>query len=623
MEGASAGAPASTARVQKGMRISLAALGLILVGAFAWRFASHHDVTNNQEISQRQLTSNGVGHGVKGAAVSPDGKYLAYSDDAGLHLELVATGEMRTLPLPPETSATHAVWLPAGWFPDGTRLLTNLEIAGKPPSIWILSLIGDAPRKFRDDSFGQSISPDGLKVAFTSARTGFGERQDEGLRQFGDQTIWVMGVNGEEPKMMAQGDQATGFNQVQWSADGRRIAYIKIHEALEHFECSLVDRELTGGPEQVVLTGANLCQNQQGFWWGTSGRLVFSLAEPAPNENDSNLWELTVDPRTGKPEGKPRRITNWVGFSFTSPTGTADGKRLTFLKQNWQSSVYVAELQAGGAKLTTPRLLTLDERNDWPTAWTSDSRAVLFWSDRNGSDQIFKQNIDQQTAVRLVAGSEAKWMPRASSDGSILYVTGPGYSIDSAVQRIMRFGANGEVPQSLLDAARLMNYGCTQVQSNVCFMAQSSEDEKQIKFSAFDPVQGKPHEVLTLAIHPGGVFNWMPSPDGTRLVFAEYSPLEGRIRLLSLQGEPERVITVKGWTGINSVDWTADGRGFLVSSQSPTSSTLLHVDMEGRATPLWEQRGGWRTWAVAAPNGRNVAIMGMTSRGNVWMIENF
>jgi Tol biopolymer transport system component len=616
-------ASASGARGQKRVWTLLGALALILAGAFVWRFVTHHEVANNQAISQQQLTSNGLGHGVKGAAVSPDGKYLTYSDDAGLHLELVATGEMRTLPLPPETSATHAVWLPAGWFPDGTRLLTNLEIAGKPPSIWILSLIGDAPRKFRDDSFGQSISPDGLKVAFTAARTGFGERQDAGLRQFGDQTIWVMGVNGEEPKMMAQGDQATGFNQVQWSADGRRIAYIKIHEALEHFECSLVDRELTGGPEQVVLTGANLCQNQQGFWWGTSGRLVFSLAEPAPNENDSNLWELTVDPRTGKPEGKPRRITNWVGFSFTSPTGTADGKRLTFLKQNWQSSIYVAELQAGGAKLTTPRLLTLDERNEWPTAWTSDSRAVLFWSDRNGRAQIFKRNIDQQTAVRLVAGSETKWMPRASSDGSILYVTGSGKIIQSAEKRIMRLGANGELPQSLLDAPRLQNYGCAQVHSNVCFMAQASEDEKQIKFSAFDPVQGKPHEVLTLAIHPGGVFNWMPSPDGKRLVFAEYSPLEGRIRLLSLQGEPERVIAVKGWTGINSVDWTADGKGFLVSSQSPTSSTLLHVDMEGRATPLWEQRGGWRTWAVAAPNGRDVAIMGMTSRGNVWMIENF
>jgi RecB family endonuclease NucS len=61
----------------------------------------------------------------------------------------------------------------------------------------------------------------------------------------------------------------------------------------------------------------------------------------------------------------------------------------------------------------------------------------------------------------------------------------------------------------------------------------------------------------------------------------------------------------------------------MVIVASPTSSTLLHVDMEGRATPLWEQRGAWRTWAVASPNGRELAIMGMTSRSNVWIIENF
>jgi len=127
-------------------------------------------------MTQRQLTANPAGHGVNGAAVSPDGKYLAYSDDLGLHIKLVETGEMRTLPLPAEVTSTHATWLPAAWFPDGTRVLTNLEVAGKPPSIWILSLIGDAPRKFRDDGFAHSISPDGTTIVFTAARTGLGER---------------------------------------------------------------------------------------------------------------------------------------------------------------------------------------------------------------------------------------------------------------------------------------------------------------------------------------------------------------------------------------------------------------------------------------------------------------
>jgi eukaryotic-like serine/threonine-protein kinase len=622
VETAEIGAPSAQYKVSIGVWIGIGVAVLAMAGVAAWRI-SRTTPAGERTISQRQLTTNSVGHGVNGAAVSPDGKYLAYSDDAGLHIKLVETGEMRTLPLPAETNATHATWLPAAWFPDSTRLLTNLEIAGKPPSIWIVSLVGNAPRKFRDESFGHSISPDGTKIAFTATRTGLGEKQGgEGKPQFDDQTIWVIGAKGEDPKMIAQGDEASGFSQVQWSADGKRIAYMKVNQVFDNFECALENRDLVGGAAVPIVNGANLCQNRQGFWLGVNGRLIFSQAEPPPNENDSNLWEMKLDPETGKPQGKPTQITHWVGFSFASPTGTADGKKLAFLKSNWQSSVYVAELEVGGTKLTTPRLLTQDERNSWPTSWTSDSRSVLFWSDRNGRNQVFKQNVDQQSAETAATGDETQWMPRASADGSsILYLSEPAARIGSELQRIMRVGPDGGLPQLVMEVPRLANYGCAKAGSNLCFLTQRSE--KKIKFSAFDPRQGNAHQVLEIDSHQGGEYNWMPSPDGTRLVLAEYSRLEGKIRVLSLKGEPERVITVKGWTGINSVDWMADGKSLLVSSQSPTSSTLLHVDMEGRATPLWEQRGAWRTWAVASPNGRELAIMGMTSRSNVWIIENF
>ena len=114
---------------------------LLLVGAYTWRLATHHAPISKPPMSLRQLTANPAGHGVTRSAISPDGKYLAYSDEAGLHIKLLETGEMRTLPLPAEVGSTHATWLPAAWFPDGTRLLANLEVAGKPSSIWILSLI--------------------------------------------------------------------------------------------------------------------------------------------------------------------------------------------------------------------------------------------------------------------------------------------------------------------------------------------------------------------------------------------------------------------------------------------------------------------------------------------------
>ena len=614
-------------RTVAGRRRTWTAVGaafVLLAGAYTWRLATHHAPLSKPMMTQRQLTANPAGHGVNGAAVSANGKYLAYSDDAGLHIKLVETGERTTLPLPADVAATHATWFPAAWFPDGTRLLTNLEVAGEPPSIWILSLIGDAPRKFRDDAFAHSISPDGTTIVFTAARTGLGERQDEYRREFGDRTIWLVGTNGQAPRMLAEGDQATGFMQVVWSPDGSRIAYLKVHQTFDDFECALEDRDLQGGPAVAVLTGANLCQNPQGFWWAPDGRLIFSLAEPSPNQNDSNLWEVMLDPRTGKLEDKPARITNWVGFSFASPTGTADGKRLAFLKLNFQSNVYVAELERGGAKMTTPRRLTLDERNDFPTTWTSDSRAVLFWSDRNGPNQVFKQNLDQHTAEIKVAGPDQAWMPRLSPDGkSILYLISPHQGFVGPSTRIMRVQSGGGAPQSVMEVARFSNYACARAPSDLCFLSQSNADGKKLIISAFDPLQGKAHEVLNLDVHPGTPHHWMPSPDGSRIAFIEYNPLEGRIRLPSLKGEPQRDITVEGWAGLNSVDWAADGKSLLVSSQSPTSATLLRVDLEGHATPLWDQRGAWRTWAISAPNGRELAIQGMTSSSNVWMIENF
>ena len=115
---------------------------------------------------------------------------------------------------------------------------------------------------------------------------------------------------------------------------------------------------------------------------------------------------------------------------------------------NFQSNVYIAELEAGGARLTTPRRLTLEDRNAFPAAWTSDSTSVLFWSDSNGPSQIFRQKINENTAENVVAGPDQPWMPRLSPDGKfILYATSP-QGVGGSSQRIMRVGSSGEAPQS-------------------------------------------------------------------------------------------------------------------------------------------------------------------------------
>jgi Tol biopolymer transport system component len=266
--------------------------------------------------------------------------------------------------------------------------------------------------------------------------------------------------------------------------------------------------------------------------------------------------------------------------------------------------------------------LTLDDRNDWPTSWTSDSHAVIFWSDRNGSNQVFTQNIDQQTATAVVTGPGQAWMPRLSPDGvSILYVR--DHQSANEVFRIMRIRLSGGTPEFVMEAPQLANFGCTQSPSNVCFVGQLSEDAEKVHFNAFDPLTGKRHEVRAVDLHPGVANHWMPSPDGSRIAFIEFNILEGHIRLLSVTGDPDRDLVVKGWAGFNSVNWAPDGKSLFVSSQSPTGATLLHVDLEGHATPLWDQRGSPRIYGVPAPNGRELAVAGLTSGSNVWMIDNF
>jgi Tol biopolymer transport system component len=58
----------------------------------------------------------------------------------------------------------------------------------------------------------------------------------------------------------------------------------------------------------------------------------------------------------------------------------------------------VGDLQAHGTRLAALRRLTLEDAIDVPYAWTRDSKAVLFMSDRDGQFRVYKQDTDKDTA---------------------------------------------------------------------------------------------------------------------------------------------------------------------------------------------------------------------------------
>jgi Tol biopolymer transport system component len=599
-------APGSPAHARpRGWPLALAGVLLVLLsGALFWWF-NRHRPEPQLELKQRQLTANPSENRVLDAVISPDGIYLAYGDPAGIHLQLIETGETRTLI---QTDGPAAL-APVAWFPDGTRLLATEMPVGRGSNLWTISVLAGTKRLLRRGAVAQAVSPDGSLIAFTAGADTL------------DREIWLAGASGENARKVVAATPGDLFGPVVFSPEGRRLAYIKFHSAEIKFEAAIESRDLEGGQATVILSDPSLARNALGLCWARDGRMIYSLGELQPNLDDCNLWEVRTDTRTGEVVGKPRRVTSWVGFSFGSLRASADGKRLSFIKMAAQGDVYVGELEAGGRRLKPPRRLTLDGRTDQPSAWTADSKAVLFMSNRNGTYDILKQGIDQPSAELVVGGPEQEYAPRLSPDGAwILYVAAPTLdSLFTSSARLMRAPVSGGPSQEVLTSSFLDVHRCGQRPDSICTFSEMSQNQYVI--FVFDPVKGKGRELTRRAIDPSDAFVFDLSPDGSIIAFSKLG--EARIWFIPISGGPERSVTVEGWNGLNSMDWAVDGKGVFVSGVTPRGATLLHVDLEGQAHILLEQPGSPRTWGVPSPDGRYLAILGGTLESNAWMIENF
>jgi len=79
--------------------VAVLAIAALVFGYFAGWFSRSRPYTQ-AELNPKQLTFNSSDDPVARTSISPDGKYLLYSDLQGLHLKFIATGETQSLPVP-------------------------------------------------------------------------------------------------------------------------------------------------------------------------------------------------------------------------------------------------------------------------------------------------------------------------------------------------------------------------------------------------------------------------------------------------------------------------------------------------------------------------------------------
>ncbi len=499
--------------------------------------------------------------------------------------------------------------------------------------VWTLSVVGGAIRKLIDEAWSARASPDGSKIAFARGSD-----------------IWVMGSNGENPQkvLSPEKDSWPDLELLEWTQDGRGVTYLQRKRGSD--EPVLVRRDLSSGATTTVLADPRLTY----YRWTSDGRFICQLREQPPNEASTNLWEIRTDPRTGCVTGELRRITNWAGYGLFKFTVSADGKRLALVDLRGKSDIYVGELAANGTKLRNLRKLTTDDRLDWPGAWTPDSKAILFYSNRTGSFDIFKVGLDGTSVEQLTALSGEERAPQVSPDRAwILAMHWPKTPAGKTPRSgtLVRVPFGGGPPESVLELKGYPGYPGTQdkdgrsisrgypdfrcpsapgascilaeveepVQTPACASCPAEAEEDWITFSAFDAVSGKKN----LAARAKLATAWNLSPDGSRIALVDDNRSGCDIRILTLSGGAERIVSVKDRVRCEAVAWSADGRSLFVANRLLSrGGWLFHVTMDG-ATHVLRETSPWFERPLASPDGRYLAFAETKNDSNVWMIETF
>jgi serine/threonine protein kinase/WD40 repeat protein len=571
------GVIASLGRHKTRLFIVVAALVIIpaaMIGSSEWGRAPSSNLppVSFQAGKIVRLTANG---NVTQAAISPDGKYVAYATrEAGqqsLWVRQVASAVHQMILQPSSSVITGVTFSPD----SGSIYYSTGETATGVRTLYQVSMLGGASRKIVTDIDSSiTFSPDGSQFAFMRLSPDAKERSLV-LRRVDETSERVLAVS-QLPDQFSDTGPA-------WSPDGRTIATVVLGRSEKGVRYSTVGeiriedgslRLITPlrwrwvGQVQWLRDGRALLMPVAGDQ-STIGQLI-ELSYPSgeartiSSELSSYLYTLSLSSdatslvavqrdrltnlwKTGRNGDfvRAEQITHGIGRHYAI-SWTPDGRLVYVSDESGNWDVWIT-----GGDGTGHRQLTIDPDIDYSPAVTADGRYVVFVSNRGGGFSIWRMETDGGNLKQLTHGS-ADHAPQCSPDGSVLYT-----ALDTGQPVVWRVPIEGGEPVRLSNLP--MKSPAISPDGRRIVSAYGTEppgSSWQIGLFDLKGDRGSPARTLDLPANVPAPTKW--SPDGRSVAYVRSENGAYNIWIHSVEGNRSRQLTNFKEDEVFAFDWSAD-----------------------------------------------------------------
>jgi eukaryotic-like serine/threonine-protein kinase len=559
-----------------------------IVVAFAiYLVAGHKTKPAFQTMIIERVTNVGD---VRRAAISPDGKYLAFAagvpGKTGLWVRQVATrSDIQILP------QTTGVFQGVIFSHDGNYVYYVLDKGdGQSGQLFQVPALGGQSRRVGGGIDSPvSFSPDGNQAAFFRQTASAGN------------ALFVRNMDSQVEQKLAERVAPEDFSAygLAWSPDGKDLAV----SAYARGKCYVMTMSAAGGQLKTIGVEGWAHIRQVAWLSDSRGLVVVALQS---HSSPGQIWQISY------PGGNARRVTNdlndYIDLSLTSDSQTLFAVQGELISNVWT----LPDASAARAVQLTSGVGTQDGL--FGLQWTEDGR-MIYASLAGGTRELWMRKAGDP-ARQITNNADLGFFatPSVCPDGrTIVYGAG---RLGSAL--IWKLDADGGKPETLVPTGTNGGPSC-------------SPDGKWIYYNALGkhyslwrvPTTGGRPEQLTQfsSVFPHA------SPDGNWIEYGIDDPNRNGFGIVPASGgQPAKLF---------EISHSSPG-GAAVMRWSPASDAIDFVDTREGVSNVWRQpiQGGAPRQVtdftsglifnfVWLPNGRDMAVARGTTSSDVVRLQSF